>query len=261
VADLPAPLYAGSANASAIGNATLLPNTLLYSNLETLTRNETPEDIRDAFGLTQYDSGNSTDSAFVGVFTATRESAEFGQYIATQPLDRFVCGGHYAFALDTRLVPTYGGITKAEFTISSAGLCPDVEGYNTFEVTAVPSSSSTPELHGEDILLSINAKYPGMGVDFRDSNNIDSYKFTIISPLPQTEEIDDLKVYVLNGKWTTQGVDILSRQLLGPGTNKGMVQLEVSVDYLGLFIVTGKQLPPTEPDGKLCFSNTTVCWY
>ncbi|KKL11473.1 hypothetical protein LCGC14_2545470, partial [marine sediment metagenome] len=252
VTDMPAPIYAGVANASAIGEATAAQYSLVYQNLN-LTTNEAPDVIRAAFGLTQYDSGISTDSTFVGIFTATGESATFGQYIATQPLDRFNCGQEYVFTLDDTLVPTYGGMTRAVFTIDSAGICPDVEDYNTFEITETPSAGSgAPTLSGEDILLSVRARYPqqttGMGIDFRDSSNIDSYNFTMITTLPETGDINDLTVYVQNGGWTTTGVDMLSRQLLSSGPNAGMVQLEVSVDYLGHFIVGGKKIPtPTPP--------------
>ncbi|MEE8207877.1 MAG: hypothetical protein V3T88_02835, partial [Nitrosomonadaceae bacterium] len=255
VTDMPAPIFAGVSNASAIGNATEMQYSLFYQNIGALSSNERPEDISSAFGLTQYDAGtaaNATNSTFVGIFTATDESPSYGQYVATQPLDKFNCGQEYVFELDESLVPSYGGMTRAEFTIDSAGTCPDAEDYNTFEITALPApGSGAPALTNEDILLSVNARYPqattGMGVNFRDPSNIDSYNFTMISTLPETGNINNLTMYVQNGGWTTTGVDILSRQLLISGPNAGMVQLDVSVDYLGHFIVGGKKIPVPTP--------------
>jgi len=73
VTDMPAPIFAGVSNASAIGNATELQYSLSYQNIVGLSSNERPEDLRAAFGLTQYDAGtaaNATNSTFVGIFTS-----------------------------------------------------------------------------------------------------------------------------------------------------------------------------------------------
>ena len=56
VTEMPAPIFAGVFNDSAKGNATAAQYSLVYLNMN-LTANETPEDIQDAFGLTQYDAG------------------------------------------------------------------------------------------------------------------------------------------------------------------------------------------------------------
>jgi len=143
VTDMPAPIFAGVSNASSIGNATADQYSLVYQNMN-LTTNETPQNIREAFNLTQYDAGsstNSTNSTFVGVFTATQGLAS-GQYVATQPFDKFNCGQEYIFTLDDTLVPSFGGMTRAEFTLNSSGTCPAAEDYNTFEIASVPPAGS-----------------------------------------------------------------------------------------------------------------------
>jgi len=130
VTDMPAPIFAGVSNNSAIDDATDAQYSLVYRNIN-LTANDTPDNIRNAFGLTTYDAGNFTDSTFVGILTASKE--QFGtQFIATQPFDKFNCGQEYIFPLDNTLIPSYGGIIQTAFTLNSNGLCPDGEDYNTF---------------------------------------------------------------------------------------------------------------------------------
>ena len=159
VTDMPAPIFAGVSNVSAIGSATAAQYSLVYQNLN-LTTNEAPDVIRDAFGLTQYDPGNSTDSTFVGIFTSFQNTT-FGQYIATQPLDKFNCGQEYVFTLDGSVVPSFG-MTRAAFTLNPNGLCPVAEDYNTFEIALRPSLGSNVSLRPSDesILLYVNENYP-----------------------------------------------------------------------------------------------------
>jgi len=261
VTDMPAPIFAGVSNASAIDEATAAQYSLVYENMN-LTTNEAPDVIRDAFGLTQYDPGNSTDSTFVGIFTATIQNVTFGQYIATQPLDKFNCGQEYIFKLDNSLVPNFGGMTRAEFTLASNGLCPVAEDYNTFEIAPVPPAgfgvSSIPS--DESILLYINAQYPainGTGVDFSNKANIDSYELTLITRLPETGDINDLSAYVFNNGLSP--VKIVSAELLSPNNPSSLVKVIISTDLLGKFVVTGKVLPPVDNKGvKSGFGNTGV---
>jgi len=259
VTDMPAPIFAGVSNASAIADATAAQYSLVYQNLN-LGTNAAPDVIRDAFGLTQYDPGNSTDSTFVGIFTSL-QNVTFGQYIATQPLDKFNCGQEYIFTLDDSLVPNFGGMTRAEFTLASNGICPDAEDYNTFEIASKPPlGSGVPSIPGEDILLYINANYSqasnGMGVDFSNEVNIDSYKLTLITrQLPETGDINDLTVYVFKDGWTKAGVKIISKEL-----SSNQVKIVISTDTLGQFVITGKQLPPSVDNTgvKTGFGNTGV---
>ena len=201
---------------------------------------------------------------------ASTQDPTFGQYIATQPLDKFNCGQEYIFELDDSLVPPFGGMTRAAFSLNSNGLCPNVEDYNTFEIAPVPPlGSGAPPLVSnftqfvdEEILLYINAQYPsinGQGVDFGNSANIDTYELTIISPLPETSNINDVQVYVLNNNdvWTTNGISIESRELIQIGITQ-YVQLEVITSYLGQFVVGGKLLAENEPGRKSGFGNTGV---
>jgi len=116
---MPAPAFVGVDDQNAVLNTSNARYTLLYNNLNLLP-NESPEDIRDAFALTQYDAGNFTETTFVGVIAATEQSA-FGQYLATTPFDKFNCGQQYVYTLDDTLVPTFGGVTRTEFTREKEG--------------------------------------------------------------------------------------------------------------------------------------------
>ena len=82
--DLPAPKFVGALNATEIQNATASQYTLLYPSTLGLLPHATPQEIVDAFRLSTYDSGNSNNTAFVGILTVTTESPVFGQYVATQ---------------------------------------------------------------------------------------------------------------------------------------------------------------------------------
>ncbi len=99
-------------------------------------------------------------------------------------------------------------------------------------------------------MLYLNVRFPGQtgeGVDFGDPANIDSYQFTIISNLPETNKTGDLTGYVNEGgSWNTTGVDILSRKMISTGPNAGKVELIVSVDHTSQFVVGGKQIQPTQ---------------
>src|SRR3989304_2079553 len=169
------------------------------------------------------------------------------------PVDRFNCGQQYVYNMSENLVPSFGGITRTEFTLDQNGICPDSEDYITFEIASVPpAGSGAPTLSNKDILLYVNPQFPngsitGIGVDFSDSSNIGSFNYTIISKLPQTENTNDITVYLDNGGWSTAGVTELSRQLITSGPNAGKVEIIVSVDYLAKMIVGGKQIPPPPP--------------
>jgi len=268
VSDLPPTIFAGALNSSAIDNATKAQYTLLYKNAVGLTQNESPQDIKDFFGLARYDTGNYTNATFVGVLTSTEQEV-FGQYIATQPLDGFTCGKRHIFTLDDSLVPTYGGITDVDLTPFINGTCPRVEDYLTYEIqNAIPLGTGLPSLEAsgidEDTLLYIRAQYPNAtgapGLDFSNSTNIESYTFKIISRMPETEKIADLSVYVYEGGWTKSGVNILSRQLLSSGPNDGMAELTVSVDHTSQFVVGGKKievipLPPIVFESRIDVSH------
>ncbi|MGH9910690.1 MAG: hypothetical protein ACRD32_08615, partial [Nitrososphaerales archaeon] len=209
--DMPAPIFAGVNNTAAISQAIASQSTLLYKNL-VLPPNESPENIKDAFRQTPYDSGNFTQTTFVGVMAATEPTSR--QYLTTQPFDKFNCGQQYIYGIDKTLVPTYGGLRGFNLTLDATGVCPDVPDYLTFEVAKTPSVG-VPLLSGKDTLLYINPQYPrisinGTGVDFSNSTNIDSLTFTLISTLPQTGLVNDLTVYLYNGGWSTSGVSVLS---------------------------------------------------
>jgi len=135
--ELPAPIFAGVNNATALAHALATQYSMLYENVAGLNSNALPEDITSTFNLTTYDGGNSTDATFVGVMTATEEST-FGQYIATQPVDKFNCGQQYVFPLDNSTVPSFGGLTNVTFTISQTATCVEGKDYNTFEVNSTP---------------------------------------------------------------------------------------------------------------------------
>jgi hypothetical protein len=243
--DMPAPIFAGINNATAISNATTSQFTLLYKNLA-LPPNASPENIISAFRQTPYDSGNFTQTTFVGVMAVTESASR--QYLATQPFDRFNCGQQYLYNIDNTLVPTYGGMAGFNLTLSTVGVCPSVQDYLTFEVAQAPLG--LPTLPGQDTLLYINPQYPNAGVDFSDSSNIGSFRLTLISPLPETGLINDLSVYLYNGGWSTAGITILSKQLINTGPNAGKVEITVSVDHLAKMIVSGKQIPPPPPNLK-----------
>ena len=239
--ELPYPLFAGVNNASAIGNATALQSTLFYRNLVGLGSNETPYDIIAAFRQTPYDSGNFTETSFVGVLSATPDST-YGQYLATEPFDKFNCGQQYIYGLHESLVPTYGGITDFNFTLSATGTCPETPDYLTHEIAAVPPvGSGSPPLPDEDVLLYINPQNPGAGVNFRNAANTDSIQYTIITSLPVTGDVNDVTVYLENGFWTTDGVTEISKQLITSGPNAGKAEIQVSLDYLSKILVSGKR--------------------
>jgi len=252
VNELPSAIFVGALNASAIQNGTESQYTLVYNNTTGLGPNELPVDIRDFFSLAPYDIGTNTDATIIGVLTATEETAAFGQYIATQPIAQFNCGQRYIFSLDDSLVPSYGGMKGVDFTLAKSGTCPTTqEDYITYEIASNPPSiSNAPVLLGEHILLYLNVRFPGQtgeGVDFGDPANIDSYQFTIISNLPETNQTTDLTVYVNEGgSWNTTGVDILSRKMVSTGPNAGKVELIVSVDHTSQFVVGGKKIQPTQ---------------
>jgi hypothetical protein len=90
VTKMPAPVFVGVDNQNAVSATADSQYTLLYKSLN-LTPNDIPEDIRAAFNQTAYDAGNFTQTTFVGVFSATAQPS-FGQYLATQPFDKFNCG-------------------------------------------------------------------------------------------------------------------------------------------------------------------------
>jgi hypothetical protein len=123
VTEMPAPAFVGVDDQNAVLNAADTRYTLLYKNLN-LTPNDSPEDIRAAFGQTAYDAGNFTGTTFVGVLSATNQTA-FGQYLATQPFDRFNCGQQYVYTLDNTLVQSFGGIARTAFTLDEHGVCPE----------------------------------------------------------------------------------------------------------------------------------------
>src|SRR3990172_6784515 len=251
--NIPAPIFAGVNNTIAISNAIASQYTLLYKNL-VLPPNDSPEDIISAFRQTPYDSGNFTQTTFVGVLAATQSASR--QYLATQPFDKFNCGQQYIYGMDETIVPTYGGMTGFDLTLDAAGVCPDVQDYLTFEVAQVPSTG-IPLLYGQDTLLYINPQYPRItsaGVDFSDSSNIDSFTFTLISTLPETGLINDLTVYLQAGAgWSTAGVTILSKQPIPSGQNAGKVEIILSVDHLSKMVVGGKKIPPPPPPPPIPF--------
>jgi hypothetical protein len=255
VDEMPVPIFVGANNLTQIDNAVDSQYTLLYKNIATLTPNATPEDIIDAFALAPFDSGNSPDTTFVGILTATPASSS-GQYIATQPLDKFNCGQRYIFDLDETLVPSYGGLSKVDFTLSDTGVCPDGIDYVTYEV-APKVTSGAPALANEDILLYLNVQFPGQsgdGVNFDSSVNIESYTMTLVSRLPETGNVNDLTVYVFDGgKWTTSGVDVISRV---SGGSKAVLEVEVS--HTSKFIVGGKKIPEPPPGHVSGFGPTGV---
>src|SRR3990172_2075799 len=189
VTSMPSPYFAGVNNSTAIAKAINSQYTLLYKNL-VLPPNDIPEDVRNSFGLTQYDAGNFTET-------------------------------------------TFGGITRTEFSLDQNGVCPDSEDYLTFEITSVPPVG-IPALSGEDILLYVNPRYPrnsitATGVDFSNYTNVDSFNYTLISPLPETNSTNGLTVYLQAGAvWSTAGVTILSKQLISSGPNTGKAELVVS---------------------------------
>ena len=251
VDQMPEPIFIGANDpADPVVVAEAQP-TLLYKNLG-LNENETPEDVRNAFGLAPYDAGNFTETTFVGVFAATEQTSS-GQYLSTIPHDSFNCGQRYVYSLDDTLVPTYGGLKLLNLTLDTNGICPESEDFITFEVTQTPpAGSGVPGLSGQDTLLYVNPQYPhdsvtADGVDFGNANNIDTFTFRLISTLPATGSIDDLTVYLLDGGWTTSGVNIISSQIIGAGPNAGMTELTVASTHLSKFLVGGNQIPPPSP--------------
>ncbi|MGH9909916.1 MAG: hypothetical protein ACRD32_04685, partial [Nitrososphaerales archaeon] len=261
--DMPAPIFAGANNATAIANAIAVQFTLLYKNL-LLPANDTPEDVITKFRQTPYDAGNFTQTILVGVMAATENSTSM-QYLATQPFDKFNCGQQYIYGIDETLVPTFGGMSRTEFRLDQNGVCPDSEDYLTFEIAPVPPiGAGTPGLGGQDILLYVNPQYPrnsvtGVGVDFSNSSNIDSFNYTLISPLPETNSTDGLTVYLRAGAtWSTTSVTILSKQLITTGPNAGMVEIIVSVDHLAKMIVGGAKIPPPPPPPPIPFGQGLI---
>ena len=258
---MPAPMVISVNNQTGVADYSGVQYTILYQNLN-LTPNETPEDIRAAFSLEQYDAGNFTALTMIGVLSVTESPS--GQYIATQPVDRFNCGQQYVYNMSESLVPSFGGITRAEFTLDQNGICPDSEDYITFEIASVPpAGSGAPGLVGEDILLYVNPQFPngsitGIGVDFSNGANIDSFNYTIISELPETGDINGLTVYLDNGGWSTTGITELSRQLIPTGPNAGKVEITVSVDHLAKMIVGGARIPPPPPPPPIPFGQGLI---
>ena len=246
VDQMPEPIFIGANDpADPVVVAEAQP-TLLYKNLG-LNENETPEDVRNAFGLAPYDAGNFTETTFVGVFAATEQTSS-GQYLSTIPHDSFNCGQRYVYSLDDTLVPTYGGMTRFDITTDITGTCPESEDYITFEVTSAPTAAGVPKiLSGQDSLLYVNPQYPrgsvtADGVDFSSAGSVTSIQFKLITSLPETENIDDIKVYIFDTNWTSNGVDIVSQKLITLGPNTGMVELIVSATHLGKLLVTGSKI-------------------
>ena len=187
--------------------------TLLYKNLGGLAPNETPEDVRDAFALAPYDAGNFTDTTFVGVFAATTASNTVGQYLSTIPHDSFNCGQRYMYNLDETLVPSFGGMTRFDITTDITGVCPESEDYITFEIArAPPTASGVPKIIPDlDTLLYVNPQFPrgsvtSDGVDFSDASNINSIQLRLITELPETGQINDIRVYMFGTGWTETGL-------------------------------------------------------
>jgi hypothetical protein len=246
--DMPAPIFAGQDNSTAISNATASQATLLYKNL-VLPPNASPEDIISAFRQTPYDSGVFEEASFVGVMAATQSASR--QYLATQPFDKFNCDQQYLYSIDKTLVPTYGGMTQFALVIGDG--CVNSQDYLTFEIAQVPPAGSPTLSADKEILLYVNPQYPhnsvtAAGVNLGNSSNITAFNFTLISTLPETGLINDLTVYLQAGAgWNTAGVTVLSKQLISTGPNAGMVEISVTADHLVKMIVGGKIIPPPPP--------------
>jgi len=67
---MPAPMVISVNNQTGVADYSGVQYTILYQNLS-LTPNETPEDIRAAFALEQYDAGNFTELTMIGVLSVT----------------------------------------------------------------------------------------------------------------------------------------------------------------------------------------------
>jgi len=268
VDDMPAPLFIGANNyTGAIAEADAQP-TILYQNFS-LKANASPETIRNLFAQTSYDAGNFTDTTFVGVFAATNASSKSSQYLSTIPVDKFNCGQRYVYGLDETLVPPYGGLTLMNLTVDANGVCPESEDYITFEIAPVPTAPGVPHaLEDVATLLYVNPQFPqdsvtADGVNFGSPTNVNFTQFRLVTELPETEKIEDIYVHIFGKAWTTNGVNITSRQLITSGPNTGMVELMVSATYLGKLLVTGNFIPGTQgdPPNRSWTNKYSICWW